>query len=113
MFNLFGLIPWSPPAFLMLGVWPLVMGVTMFLQMQLNPAPADPVQAAIFRWMPLMFTFMLAAFPAGLVIYWTWNNTLSILQQSFIMRRNGVKIELWDNLKSMLGFKPKTPKTQS
>jgi YidC/Oxa1 family membrane protein insertase len=63
--------------------------------------------------MPLMFTFMLAAFPAGLVIYWTWNNTLSILQQSFIMRRNGVKIELWDNLKSMLGFKPKTPKTQS
>jgi YidC/Oxa1 family membrane protein insertase len=113
IFNLFGLIPWAPPAFLMLGVWPLVMGVTMFLQMQLNPAPADPVQAAIFRWMPLMFTFMLAAFPAGLVIYWTWNNTLSILQQSFIMRRNGVKIELWDNLKSMLGLKPKTPKTQS
>jgi YidC/Oxa1 family membrane protein insertase len=113
IFNLFGLIPWAPPAFLMLGVWPLVMGVTMFLQMQLNPAPVDPVQAAIFRWMPLMFTFMLAAFPAGLVIYWTWNNTLSILQQSFIMRRNGVKIELWDNLKSMLGFKPKTPKTQS
>ena len=113
VFNLFGLIPWSPPAFLMLGVWPLIMGVTMFLQMQLNPAPADPVQAAIFRWMPLMFTFMLAAFPAGLVIYWTWNNTLSILQQTFIMKRNGVKIELWDNLKSMLGFKPKTAKTQS
>jgi YidC/Oxa1 family membrane protein insertase len=81
------------------------MGITMFVQMQLNPAPQDPVQASIFRWMPLMFTFMLASFPAGLVIYWTWNNTLSILQQAVIMRKNGVKIELWDNLKSMFGRK--------
>ena len=106
VFNLFGLIPWIPPAFLMLGIWPLIMGVTMFVQMQLNPAPPDPVQASLFRWMPLMFTFMLASFPAGLVIYWTWNNTLSILQQSVIMRKNGVKIELWDNIKSMFGRKP-------
>ena len=82
----------------MLGVWPLIMGVTMWVQMQLNPAPPDPVQASIFNWMPLMFTFMLASFPAGLVIYWAWNNTLSIIQQSVIMKRNGVKVELWDNV---------------
>jgi YidC/Oxa1 family membrane protein insertase len=113
IFNLFGLIPWAPPAFLMLGIWPLIMGVTMFLQMQLNPAPQDPIQASLFRWMPLMFTFMLASFPAGLVIYWTWNNTLSILQQAFIMRKNGVKVELWDNLKGLFGKKPKAADTAS
>ncbi len=78
IFNLFGLIPWMPPHFLMIGVWPLIMGVTMFLQMKLNPTPPDPVQQQIFTWMPVLFTFMLASFPAGLVIYWTWNNTLSI-----------------------------------
>jgi YidC/Oxa1 family membrane protein insertase len=119
IFNLFGLIPFDPAtvpfigSFLMLGAWPILMGITMFLQMRLNPMPPDPTQAMLFTWMPVIFTFLLASFPAGLVIYWTWNNTLSILQQSFIMRRNGVKIELWDNLKSMLGLKPKTPKTQS
>ncbi|MDQ0472544.1 membrane protein insertase YidC [Labrys wisconsinensis] len=107
IFNLFGLIPWSPPLFLMLGAWPLIMGVTMFLQMQLNPAPADPVQASLFRWMPLIFTFMLGSFPVGLVIYWTWNNTLTILQQSLIMKKNGVKIELWDNLKGLFVKKAK------
>jgi YidC/Oxa1 family membrane protein insertase len=101
VFNLFGLIPWMPPPFLMLGAWPLVMGVTMFVQMQLNPAPQDPVQASLFRYMPIIFTFMLASFPAGLVIYWTWNNTLSIIQQTVIMKKNGVKIELWDNLKGL------------
>ncbi|MFN8829028.1 MAG: membrane protein insertase YidC [Labrys sp. (in: a-proteobacteria)] len=107
IFNLFGLIPWTPPLILMLGVWPILMGITMFVQMQLNPQPQDPIQASLFRWMPILFTFMLASFPAGLVIYWTWNNLLSILQQAFIMRRFGVKIELLDNIKAMFGSKPK------
>ena len=98
VFTLFGLIPWTPPTMLMIGIWPLIMGVTMFVQMKMNPAPADPVQQAMFSWMPVMFTFMLGSFPAGLVIYWTWNNTLSVSQQYLIMRRHGVKVELWDNL---------------
>jgi len=98
LFNLFGLIPWDPPTFLMIGVWPLIMGVTMFVQMRLNPAPPDPIQAKIFAWMPVFFTFLLAPFPAGLVIYWAWNNTLSVLQQAFIMKRHGVDIALFDNL---------------
>ncbi|MBM07964.1 MAG: membrane protein insertase YidC [Magnetovibrio sp.] len=90
MFNLFGIIPWSPPEFLMIGVWPLIMGATMYLQQKLNPQPADPVQAKIFMFLPLFFTFLLAQFPAGLVIYWAWNNLLSILQQWVIMRRMGL-----------------------
>ena len=90
LFNLFGLIPWTPPEFLMIGVWPIIMGVTMFLQQKMNPQPADPIQAKIFLFLPLMFTFLLASFPAGLVIYWAWNNTLSMLQQWVIMRRMGV-----------------------
>ena len=73
--------------FLHLGVWPLIMGVTMWFQMKLNPPPPDPTQKMIFDWMPLIFTFMLASFPAGLVIYWAWNNTLSVLQQSVIMQQ--------------------------
>ena len=81
------------------------MGITMFVQMQMNPAPPDPTQQMIFRWMPVVFTFMLATFPAGLVIYWAWNNFLSILQQGAIMKRQGAKIELVDNLKSMFGKK--------
>lgn len=92
LFNLFGLIPWDPPSFLMIGVWPLIMGVTMFLQQKLNPAPTDPLQAKIFLALPVVFTIFLAGFPAGLVIYWAWNNTLSILQQWVIMKRMGVKI---------------------
>ena len=90
VFNLFGLIPFSPPDFLMIGVWPLIMGCTMWLQQKLNPAPADPMQAKIFMLLPIVFTFMLARFPAGLVIYWAWNNVLSISQQWVIMRRMGV-----------------------
>jgi YidC/Oxa1 family membrane protein insertase len=105
LFNLFGLIPWDVPQFLLIGIWPLIMGVTMFLQMKLNPTPTDPTQAAVFTWMPVIFTFMLGTFPAGLVIYWAWNNTLSIIQQATIMHRQGVKIELWDNLKSMFSRK--------
>ncbi len=89
-FNLFGLIPWDPPSFLMIGVWPLIMGVTMWLQQKLNPAPADPVQAKIMMFLPVVFTIMLAGFPAGLVIYWATNNTLSMAQQWVIMRKMGV-----------------------
>ncbi len=90
LFNLFGLITWSPPEFLLIGVWPILMGLTMFLQQKLNPQPADPVQAKIFMFLPLFFTVLLARFPAGLVIYWAWNNLLSILQQWIIMRRMGM-----------------------
>ncbi len=106
IFNLFGLLPFAVPAFLLIGVWPLVMGVTMFLQMRMNPTPPDPTQAMLFNWMPVIFTFMLASFPAGLVIYWAWNNSLSILQQGIIMKRQGAKIELWDNLIGMFRKKP-------
>ncbi|CAK0779533.1 Membrane protein insertase YidC [Azospirillaceae bacterium] len=91
LFNLFGLIPWTPPQMLMIGVWPLIMGVTMWLQQKLNPAPPDPVQQKVFMFLPILFTFMLANFPAGLVIYWAWNNSLSIAQQWLIMKKMGVK----------------------
>ncbi len=108
MFTLFGLIPWDPPLILHLGIWPIVMGVTMFVQMRMNPTPPDKTQAMIFNWMPVIFTFMLGSFPAGLVIYWAWNNFLSILQQGLIMKRHGVPIELFGNLKGMIGrSKPK------
>jgi len=106
LFNLFGLIPITLPYMLMIGVWPLIMGVTMFLQMRMNPAPPDPTQQMIFTWMPVVFTFMMAGFPAGLVIYWAWNNTLSIIQQGVIMKREGAKIELWDNLIALFRKKP-------
>jgi YidC/Oxa1 family membrane protein insertase len=117
LFTLFGLIPFDPttiPVFghyLWLGVWPIIMGITMWFQMKLNPTPPDPTQKMIFDWMPLIFTFMLAGFPAGLVIYWAWNNLLSVAQQSFIMRRNGVKVELFDNLKAT--FLPKKAESKT
>jgi YidC/Oxa1 family membrane protein insertase len=119
LFNLFGLIPFDPVAvlgphigaYLVLGIWPIIMGITMWFQMKLNPTPPDPTQKMIFDWMPLIFTFMLAGFPAGLVIYWAWNNLLSVLQQSFIMRRNGVKVELFDNLKATFAPKKAESKT--
>lgn len=91
----FGMIDWQVPAILAvvnIGLWPLIMGLSMFLQQKLNPAPSDPIQAKVFMLMPIMFTFLLAQFPAGLVIYWAWNNTLSIAQQYVIMRRMGVAI---------------------
>ena len=87
LFNLFGLIPYDPPSFMMIGAWPIIMGASMFLQTKLNPQPADPMQAKLFLFLPLIFTVFLAQFPAGLVIYWAWNNTLSIAQQWVIMRR--------------------------
>ena len=90
IFNLFGLIPFTPPDFLMVGVWPLLMGISMYLQQKLNPQPTDPVQAKIFMFLPIIFTFLLARFPAGLVVYWAWNNTLSMAQQWLIMRKMGI-----------------------
>jgi len=99
----FGLFPWQIPEFLHffnIGLWPLIMGVTMYLQQKLNPAPTDPVQARVFQFLPILFTFMLAPFSAGLVIYWAWSNTLSIAQQYMIMRRHGTPIG---------GGKSKTP----
>lgn len=95
--NGFGFLPWDVPnlgplAILSIGVWPIIMGISMWLQMKMNPTPPDPVQQKIFALMPVVFTFMLGSFAAGLVIYWSWNNTLSILQQYVIMKRMGVKI---------------------
>jgi YidC/Oxa1 family membrane protein insertase len=113
LFNLFGLLPFDPtllPVFghyLHLGIWPIIMGITMWAQMKMNPSPPDPTQKMIFAWMPLIFTFMLAGFSAGLVIYWAWNNTLSVIQQGIIMKKNGAKIELFDNIKAM--FRKDTP----
>ena len=87
IFNLFGLFNFMPPSFLMIGAWPLLMALTMYLQQKLNPAPPDPLQAKIMSFLPLMFLFLFATFPAGLVIYWTWNNILSIGQQWIIMKK--------------------------
>jgi len=94
VFNLFGLIPYDPTAlpligaFLVIGAWPLMMGISQWMQMRLTPAQADPTQAAIMNWMPVIFTFSLAKFSVGLVIYWTWNNLLSAAQQMIVMRMN-------------------------
>jgi YidC/Oxa1 family membrane protein insertase len=87
---------------LMVGVLPILMGITMWVQMKLNPTPPDPIQAKLFNLMPLVFTFILAPFPAGLVLYWTWNNLLSITQQYIIMRRQGVDINLIQNIRDSL-----------
>ena len=113
VFTLFGLIPWNPTTLpvvgglLHLGVWPLLMGVTMWVQMKLNPPPPDPTQAMIFNWMPVIFTFMLGSFPAGLVIYWAWNNLLSVTQQWFIMKRHGAEVDLLGNIMASFKRKPK------
>lgn len=88
IFNLFGLLPFTPPSMLMIGAWPIIMGATMLLQQKLSPQPADPAQAKVMMIMPLMMTVLLANFPAGLVIYWAWNNVLSIIQQWWIMRQD-------------------------
>ena len=91
LFNLFGLIPWSPPSFLIIGVWPILMGVSMWVQQKLNPAPTDPIQAKIFAFFPLFLTVMLASFPSGLVVYWTVNNVLTMAQQYIIIRKTTIK----------------------
>jgi YidC/Oxa1 family membrane protein insertase len=107
LFNLFGLIPYDPLSlpliggFLMVGAWPLIMGLSQWIQMKLSSAATDPTQSAILNWMPVIFTFMLAKFSAGLVIYWTWNNSLSVLQQVIVMRRNGVRVGPWDKFRAI------------
>jgi YidC/Oxa1 family membrane protein insertase len=117
IFTLFGLIPWTPTAvpiigsFLHLGIWPVIMGITMWVQMKLNPPPPDPTQAMIFNWMPVIFTFMLGTFPAGLVIYWAWNNALSVTQQWFIMKRHGAEVNLLGNILDSFKRKPKPVET--
>ena len=91
IFNLFGLIPWDPPSFLLIGVWPILMGVTMFIQQKLNPPPQDPIQKKIFAFFPLFLTVILAPFPSGLVVYWTVNNVLTMAQQWVIIKKTKVK----------------------
>ena len=103
LFNLFGWLPYAVPEFLHVGLWPIVMGITMWVQMQLNPPQPDPIQQQIFSWMPLMFTFLLATFPAGLVIYWAWSNLLSITQQWYINKKNGAEVHLVQNFKRTFG----------
>jgi len=114
--NLFGLLPYGVPhwmpAFLSIGIWPILMGMTQWVQTKLNPAPADPIQARMFGLMPIMFTFMFATFPAGLVIYYTWNNILGVAQQWYIMNQQGVEVHLFKNFGDMWrrltgGGKPK------
>jgi YidC/Oxa1 family membrane protein insertase len=105
IFNLFGLLPWDPShvpgvgPYLMIGAWPVTMGLMMWIQMQMTPSPPDSTQKRVFGWLPVIFTVMLARAPAGLVIYWTWNNFLSILQQGAIMSRHGADIPLFGQLK--------------
>ena len=94
IFNLFGLLPYAVPGFLMIGAWPILMGLTMAAQRRLNPPPSDPMQAKLIKYMPLFFVFILSKFAAGLVIYWTWSNFLGLLQQYVIMRREGVDVSL-------------------
>jgi YidC/Oxa1 family membrane protein insertase len=114
VFNLFGLIPFDPtqiPVFgpwLAIGFWPLIMGITMFIQMKVNPEPTDPMQKQVFTWMPVIFTFTLGSFASGFVIYWAWSNILSVIQQTVIMKRAGVKIELWNNLTGIFRKKATT-----
>lgn len=113
VFNLFGLLPFDPAqipligAMLLIGVWPILYGVSMSALQALSPPPTDPTQAQIFRILPILFTFMFAAFPAGLVIYWTWSNSLSILQQYVIMRRQGVETQLDKWLAKRFAREPK------
>ena len=91
LFNLFGLIPWDPPSFLLIGAWPIIMGITMFIQQKLNPAPPDPIQAKIFMFFPVFLTVILAPFPAGLVIYWSFNNIFTMIQQYIVQRKMSIK----------------------
>lgn len=95
VFTLFGAIDWTPPQLLQIGVWPLIMGFTLFLQQRLNPPAQDPVQAKILGFMPVMITLLMAHFPAGLVIYWSWSNTLSVIQQYILMRKEGVEVHFF------------------
>jgi YidC/Oxa1 family membrane protein insertase len=99
VFNLFGLINWTPPQILMIGVFHLLFGLTFLLQTKLNPAPTDPIQKTLFTWMPIFMIFIAANFPIGLVIYWAWNGLLSIMQQAYIMKKQGMDIALFENFR--------------
>ncbi|GHC38651.1 MULTISPECIES: membrane protein insertase YidC [Gemmobacter] len=113
LFNLFGLLPWAAPAhgtflaMIFIGVLPILLGISMWLQQKLNPAPADPAQAMIFAWMPWVFMFMLGSFASGLVLYWITNNTITFIQQYLIMRSHGHKPDIFGNIKA--GFSKKQP----
>ncbi|MBL0848766.1 MAG: membrane protein insertase YidC [Candidatus Liberibacter ctenarytainae] len=98
IFNLFGLLPFDTPSFMHIGIWPLIMSLSMFLQMKMSPPPADKGQAIVMNWMPVIFVFALSSFPAGLVIYWSWSNIISIIQQAVIMKMHGAKIDLVERL---------------
>jgi YidC/Oxa1 family membrane protein insertase len=91
LFNVFGLLPWDPPSFLLIGAWPIIMGITMFIQQKLNPTPPDPIQAKIFMFFPVFLTVILAPFPAGLVIYWSFNNIFTMIQQYTVQRKMTIK----------------------
>ena len=91
LFNVFGLLPWDPPSFLLIGAWPIIMGITMFIQQKLNPTPPDPIQAKIFMFFPVFLTVILAPFPAGLVIYWSFNNIFTMIQQYIVQRKMTIK----------------------
>lgn len=99
VFNLFGIISWTPPQILMIGVFHLLFGLTFLLQTKLNPAPTDPIQKTLFTWMPIFMIFIAANFPIGLVIYWAWNGLLSIMQQAYIMKKQGMDIALFENFR--------------
>ncbi|GGW31635.1 membrane protein insertase YidC [Gemmobacter lanyuensis] len=113
LYNLFGLLPWAAPAhgsvlaLIFIGVLPILLGISMWLQQKLNPAPADAAQAAIFAWMPWIFMFMLGGFASGLVVYWITNNTITFLQQYAIMRSHGHKPDIFGNIKASFQRKPK------
>jgi YidC/Oxa1 family membrane protein insertase len=113
LFNAFGLLPWDAPVqgtvlhLIFIGVLPILLGITMWLQQKLNPAPTDPVQASIFAWMPWVFMFMLGGFASGLVVYWITNNIITFSQQYLIMRSHGHKPDIFGNIKS--GMKKKEP----
>ena len=91
LFNVFGLLPWDPPSFLLIGAWPIIMGITMWIQQKLNPTPPDPIQAKIFMFFPVFLTVILAPFPAGLVIYWSFNNIFTMIQQYIVQRKMTIK----------------------
>ena len=113
LFNLFGLLPWGGPeagsimALVFIGILPLLLGISMWLQQKLNPAPTDPTQQMIFAWMPWVFMFMLGSFASGLVVYWIANNTITFTQQYLIMRSQGYKPDLLGNIKGSFKRKPK------
>ena len=114
LFNLFGLLPWDAPdpnsfmALIFIGILPILLGISMWLQQKLNPAPTDPTQAMIFAWMPWVFMFMLGGFASGLVVYWIANNTITFTQQYLIMRTQGYKPDVFGNIKGSFKRKPKT-----